>query len=201
MLGGPGAIAGNHGRATRRFVPEFEEQLVCGKLPATTLPLAYTFDAWQNAQGYNIGCNLILYGIQLATAKGRSVAQAFTDASTRGRGSAREMLTSMAGRTGADDNVVGDWLLSWYADDYVTNTPAELRQSALNLPIASGRGVNSWPTALSTSWDGRALRLVLGEPDARWLQLPAATAAVRLSAASQTSSVTNRIQIGILRTE
>jgi hypothetical protein len=134
---------------------------------------------WGNLFSYGPGCNVISYMTQLRQARTgeswRTIVKAWSQAPvTR----IEDAATSFVGTPGASESLMGDWILSWFADDQVPGTAPELQQPMWNIPQilgSYGNGVLEPDAHLLVNEPQVAF--TLGAPDAVVLKLSGAGSA------------------------
>lgn len=76
-------------------------------------------------------------------------------------GAANEYL----GTAGRPNDILGEWLLLWYADDQVAGTAPALQDQALRWRSAFGVPTFPYPVPDARLVPGAALSFAMGEPD------------------------------------
>lgn len=142
-------------------------------VPATlalTLPGYGGTGGWRDSWGYDQACQAFQYFLARRLREGGSLPGLMTRFAYARRGTYQDMATAILGRPVTGREAVGDWLLSWYADDRVAGAHPDITNPLFDTPTSHQLAGVPFPLPdHSVTGGGTRLEVVLGEPDARFI--------------------------------
>ena len=147
---------------------------------------------------YATTCQWTSWLSQQAADRGVSIGQVFSRLrDIPKRRTMADMYNAVIGTSRSPSEIVGEWLLSWYADDFVPGTAPPLQDRAFNLRKAVPG--YEWPSVTWTD-QSTSVRTQIGEPDVYMVEIRASgSTIVDFRLASGENLPGDRLGVAILR--